>query len=108
MAAVPLSRDPRTRAQVVTSGAWRHMPAPTDVPDWLSEARRTFKGLIAFAPPDAADDMHLVVRAAVQTPDGKIARHRGSARGYRRHHAARRAHGDPPGRHLGAEGLRRT
>jgi sigma-B regulation protein RsbU (phosphoserine phosphatase) len=71
MAAVPLSRDPRTRAQVVTSGAWRHMPAPTDVPDWLSEARRTFKGLIAFAPPDAADDMHLVVRAAVQTPDGK-------------------------------------
>jgi len=71
MAAVPLSRDPRTHAQVVTSGAWRHMPAPTDVPDWLSEPRRSFKGLIAFAPPDAADDMHLVVRAAVQTPDGK-------------------------------------
>jgi len=57
------------RPAVVTSGPWRHTPAPDQVPTWFPKSSTGFQGVIAYTTPAAPDEWHLAVRAAVPTPD---------------------------------------
>jgi sigma-B regulation protein RsbU (phosphoserine phosphatase) len=54
--------------QIIRAGPWSHLDPPADVPQWVTLAGR-FSGVIAHASSDQLDDAHLVIRAAVPTPD---------------------------------------
>jgi sigma-B regulation protein RsbU (phosphoserine phosphatase) len=54
--------------QVVRAGPWAHLEPPADMPQWVKLARG-FRGVIAYTPSHQPDDPHLVIRAAVPTPD---------------------------------------
>ena len=54
--------------QLVRAGPWAHLEPPSNVPQWVAVARG-FHGAIAQASSDQPDDTHLVIRAAVPTPD---------------------------------------
>jgi serine phosphatase RsbU (regulator of sigma subunit) len=54
--------------QAVRAGAWSHLAPPTIVPQWVTLAGK-FRGVIVYASSDPSDDTHLVIRAAVPTPD---------------------------------------
>jgi serine phosphatase RsbU (regulator of sigma subunit) len=45
----------------VIAGEWQHMDPPKTVPAWVSAGG--FGGLVAYVPPDAKEEVHLVVRA---------------------------------------------
>ena len=66
LALVPVSGErPSTSAPT----AWRHTPSPTTVPDWLKGRAGGMRGVLIVAPPDHPEDLMLVVRAAIPTPD---------------------------------------
>jgi len=55
--------------QAAYAGAWRHVPVPTELPQWVAVGRG-FQGVLAYATNGQPDDEHLLVRAVVPTPDG--------------------------------------
>ncbi len=55
---------------VVTAGAWRHLPAPSSLPRWLLDRSGGFKGTLASASP-RGDDEHLIIRAVMPSADGR-------------------------------------
>jgi sigma-B regulation protein RsbU (phosphoserine phosphatase) len=68
LALVPAGREkPAVSAQA--AGPWRHAPAPEDAPEWLKRRAGGFSGILIVAAPDHPEDLTLVVRAAMPTPD---------------------------------------
>ena len=66
LALVPASGD---RPAISAPTAWRHIPAPRSVPEWLKGRAGGLQGVLMVAPPDHPEDVMLVVRAAMPTPD---------------------------------------
>jgi sigma-B regulation protein RsbU (phosphoserine phosphatase) len=55
----------------ITSGPWRHMRSPTDVPPWVASSAVGFRGVIAVPVPTSPGEWMLVIRAVVPTRDQK-------------------------------------
>jgi sigma-B regulation protein RsbU (phosphoserine phosphatase) len=62
-------RDKAVTDQVAYAGAWRHVPAPTSLPQWV-EVARGFQGVLVYTINGQQDDERLLVRAVLPTPDG--------------------------------------
>jgi sigma-B regulation protein RsbU (phosphoserine phosphatase) len=60
-------------APIVASGPWRHLPAPAQLPNWVSQ-RGGFLGTLAMVATDAPDEAELVLRS-VELLDGAAAGH---------------------------------
>jgi sigma-B regulation protein RsbU (phosphoserine phosphatase) len=50
------------------AGPWRHVGAPTLVPDWV--AADGFAGSLTFAPADAPQELQLLIRVVERPPEG--------------------------------------
>jgi sigma-B regulation protein RsbU (phosphoserine phosphatase) len=70
LALVPAT-DEKPAMRAPASGPWRHAPPPEDAPEWLKRRAGGFSGVLIVAPPDHPEDLTLVVRAAMPTPDGR-------------------------------------
>jgi sigma-B regulation protein RsbU (phosphoserine phosphatase) len=66
IALVPLAGD---KAAISAPTAWRHAPAPTSLPEWLKGRAGGLRSVLMVAAPDHPEDLMLVVRAAMPTPD---------------------------------------
>src|SRR5262245_33519793 len=56
--------------RAIAAGAWRHLSAPDTAPAWLSpSAASGFRGVVTYSASGSADDVSVVVRAAVPTSD---------------------------------------
>ena len=53
----------------VVAGIWKHMDAPKEVPHWLREEQRGYRGTIAVPPQGDSTEWTLVMRSAVPTAD---------------------------------------
>ncbi|MEZ5316568.1 MAG: SpoIIE family protein phosphatase [Vicinamibacterales bacterium] len=53
------------------AGPWRHAPAPDALPAWVA-VPGGFTGLLVFARPDNAGEIHLLIRVAVPVADGRL------------------------------------
>lgn len=60
--------DKSPQEHLVYAGAWKHVPPPTEVPQWVAVAGG-FQGVLTYTTNGQPDDEHLLVRAAVPTPD---------------------------------------
>jgi sigma-B regulation protein RsbU (phosphoserine phosphatase) len=70
MTAIPIGGS-GNGAGAPAAGPWRHLPAPTGAPAWLSPGA-SFEGLVAYGPGTADDEeWHVAIRAAVPTADGR-------------------------------------
>ncbi len=72
--AISLALVPVAAGKPVISAppAWRHAPAPQQVPEWLTRQATGFRGVLMVAPPDHPEDLMLVVRAAMPSPEGFV------------------------------------
>lgn len=68
MSIAAVTRMGAGRFTVVSSGPWRHLPAPSTLPEWLVERPGGFEGTVALVTQRTFDE-RLVIRAVKPTAD---------------------------------------
>lgn len=67
--------DAKGKPSVILAGPWRHMPAPTALPEWVTDRAQAFRGTIGIVssvgPAGEMSDQRLLIRVVMPSPNGK-------------------------------------